>query len=151
MTKSCTTCKTYKDLEDFAIRSQRSGGRASSCKDCLANRAKKDRAAKNQYYRDYYRKRRKQPGYKEHNKNLLLIRQYGITLDDYLAVIHRQHNKCPVCLEPFSKKKTPVVDHCHVTGKVRGVLCRSCNAAIGLLGDSLVGLRRAIAYLDRGE
>jgi hypothetical protein len=52
---------------------------------------------------------------------------------------------CDIC----RSEGTTVLDHCHVTGKFRGWLCRDCNLGLGKLGDDIAGVRRAIAYLER--
>ncbi|MGW2632450.1 endonuclease VII domain-containing protein [Streptomyces chattanoogensis] len=71
-----------------------------------------------------------------------LKRQYGITVAERETMITQQNGLCPICLRP-----DPVhVDHCHKTGKVRGVLCFNCNSALGKLGDDPDAIRRAIAY-----
>lgn len=55
----------------------------------------------------------------------------------------RQRGGCAICRE----KKRLCVDHCHVSKKVRGLLCRECNIALGLLNDSVARLKRAVKYL----
>lgn len=55
-----------------------------------------------------------------------------------------QNNCCAIC----KKARKLVVDHDHLTGRVRGLLCKGCNTALGVFGDSTVGLRQAIAYLE---
>lgn len=61
------------------------------------------------------------------------------------AVDYCQGKACAIC----GTTEQLFVDHDHITGQIRGVLCRKCNSAIGMLGDSIQGLYRAIAYLDR--
>lgn len=68
---------------------------------------------------------------------------YKITEDQYYA-LPGADGKCAICEQPNSK---PYIDHCHATGKVRGVLCPSCNTAIGLLKDDPDLIGRAINYL----
>ncbi|QES52697.1 recombination endonuclease VII [Streptomyces venezuelae] len=73
-----------------------------------------------------------------------LKRAYGITEAEREELLRAQFGLCVICL-----KAPPVhVDHCHETGKVRGVLCFNCNSAIGKLGDDPDTLRRAISYLE---
>ena len=48
-------------------------------------------------------------------------------------------------------RNASVVDHCHETGDLRGILCKVCNTALGTLGDNAAGLRKALAYLERYE
>lgn len=73
-----------------------------------------------------------------------LKRQYGITIAERDEMILSQMGICSICLAAPAVH----VDHCHETGRVRGVLCFNCNSAIGKLGDDPDTLRRAIAYLE---
>jgi len=81
-------------------------------------------------------------------KNVELKRDYGITIDDYDNMVKKQQNRCAICNSHQSElKQTLHVDHCHSTGKVRGLLCKKCNSAIGLFEDSQDRLKRAIEYI----
>jgi len=73
-----------------------------------------------------------------------LKRQYGLTEAERDEMVASQMGLCVICL------KAPAihVDHCHETGRVRGVLCFNCNSAIGKLGDDPDAVRRAAAYLE---
>jgi hypothetical protein len=73
--------------------------------------------------------------------------RYGITQDDYRQMFADQCGACAICLEPAQGRKL-CVDHCHTTGKIRGLLCRKCNSGIGMLRDSSVIVRLAANYLD---
>lgn len=83
-----------------------------------------------------------------------LKRTYGITLDDYEAMLEEQNHRCKICgsegfvMDKDRHKIKLVVDHCHETGAVRGLLCHNCNRALGLLKDSTDTLKSAIAYLE---
>ena len=79
-----------------------------------------------------------------------LLREYGITQEAYLQMVEAQGGKCLVCDEAPTKKKL-AVDHCHDTGKVRGLLCVTCNRALGLLKDSPQRLERAFKYLAAAQ
>jgi len=68
--------------------------------------------------------------------------KYGLTPEDYTGLWSRQRGKCALCYAPATD-----VDHDHATGKVRGLLCHSCNTALGQFGDTIAGLGRAIGYL----
>jgi len=70
--------------------------------------------------------------------------RYGLEWDDYVALHEKFNHKCGVC----SATKDLCVDHCHTTGKVRGILCRSCNRSLGQLGDSIESVRKLLAYLE---
>jgi Autographiviridae endonuclease VII len=70
---------------------------------------------------------------------------YGISMADYEAMFERQGGACAIC------KRTGVtlcVDHCHLTGEVRGLLCSQCNSAIGFCSDDPTVLLAAAAYLQ---
>lgn len=79
------------------------------------------------------------------------LKQYGITLEQYDKLLLQQEGKCACCKseDPKGPWKRFAVDHNHVTGEIRGLLCFSCNTGIGMLGDSLEGLQQAINYLER--
>ncbi|MFG2849484.1 endonuclease VII domain-containing protein [Streptomyces mirabilis] len=73
-----------------------------------------------------------------------LKRHYGMTEAERDEMIASQMGLCVICL----KAPAVHVDHCHETGRVRGVLCFNCNSAIGKLGDDPDAVRRAAAYLE---
>ena len=79
------------------------------------------------------------------------LRFTGFTPEEFAGAIAKQGNACAVCGEPFVVGKTrraPCADHCHKTGRKRGVLCRGCNLALGIFRDDPSLLRRAAAYLE---
>jgi hypothetical protein len=77
-----------------------------------------------------------------------LKRNYGITYDDYVQMLKAQNGVCAICGKAEEKKRL-AVDHCHNTGKIRGLLCGMCNTAIGKLNDDVQLLRKAIQYLEK--
>jgi len=72
--------------------------------------------------------------------------KYNISKTDFNNLLKKQDNKCALCLNDF--KDTPSIDHCHESGKVRGLLCNNCNRGLGMLQDSPIILKRALKYLD---
>ena len=76
-----------------------------------------------------------------------LKHEYSITQIQFDEMLIKQENLCLVCLEPFTEKDIPCVDHDHETDENRGLLHRTCNVALGLLGDDPVILDRAATYL----
>ena len=77
-----------------------------------------------------------------------LKKNYGISFEQYQEMYTKQKGNCACCGQHESAFKRKLhVDHCHKTGKVRGLLCHSCNAAIGHFGDSIERLISAIEYL----
>ena len=70
--------------------------------------------------------------------------------EEWNCVLYK--NRCEICGKTsIENKKALSVDHCHKTGKIRGVLCQNCNFAIGLLNDSVNLLNKAIVYLKEKE
>jgi hypothetical protein len=79
-------------------------------------------------------------------------RKYGITLGEYDVMYLKQDGKCGICKTPQEHLlQRLAVDHDHSTPKIRGLLCSSCNRALGLLKDNPNYLSNAIAYLKDNE
>jgi hypothetical protein len=92
------------------------------------------------------KRRREQP---ETIKNEKLRLSFGITIHDYNRMMEDQGFCCAICgINNEKTKRSLAVDHCHITGRIRGLLCGKCNSAIGLLGESANNLRNAISYLE---
>jgi hypothetical protein len=77
-----------------------------------------------------------------------LLRCYGLSMEQYETLLAKQGGVCAICARPPAEP--PVVDHCHETGTVRGLLCRKCNFGLGLFGDDQSLLAAASAYLKKG-
>lgn len=86
-------------------------------------------------------------------KKSILRHTYGISLDEYNEILRSQNNLCAICgpkNKYYKDKKVLLcVDHCHKRNKVRGLLCHSCNRALGLLKDDIEVLNSAITYLKK--
>lgn len=82
------------------------------------------------------------------------LAKFGLTVEQYNELLRRQGNSCAICRSPFGhvsktgKQARLAIDHDHRTGKVRGLLCNSCNRGLGYLGDSSDILRSALHYLE---
>lgn len=74
---------------------------------------------------------------------------YGITLEDYHAMLKAQNGLCKICLRQAHEGTHGklYVDHCHSTGRIRGLLCNRCNIGVGNFSDCTETLERALAYL----
>lgn len=100
-------------------------------------------------------RKKKQAAWYEANKEkanasaraLKLRKQYGITQEDYEAMFVKQDGKCAICLEPLPSDRSAAIDHCHDTGRVRGLLHNPCNAALGIFQDDAETVERALRYL----
>lgn len=134
--KRCTKCQQVKSLAEF-YRSANNKYRPS-CKDCcsLANK----RA---------YRKNLRISG--EDCVNGRRLSKYGLTEQEYEALLARSKGKCECCGKAVKPMTDLVIDHCHETGSVRGLLCATCNSGIGLLGDGKEGILAAMSYLRQAQ
>ena len=79
--------------------------------------------------------------------DLIRFNKYGITGEEFRVIVGKQENKCPICAQSVSKNYS--VDHDHVTGKVRGIICNDCNLAIANANDSPKRLRAMANYLEK--
>jgi hypothetical protein len=123
--KQCTKCKEEKPRSEFFKRSDRPLGIESICKTCRTIRTPEK--IKNE------RRRR-----------------YGLTDDAFLCLLSGTNGKCSICFKEFeSECSAPFVDHCHESGRVRGLLCRNCNIALGLFRDDVQILSKALGYLEK--
>ena len=82
-----------------------------------------------------------------------LRRNYGVTLEWYRNQLSKQNNVCAICKQPETavirnKVIAMPVDHDHLTGKARGLLCTKCNRGLGLFADKVENLKSAVLYLE---
>jgi len=95
--------------------------------------------------------------YSEYERRHKLGARYGITVEIFETMVAAQEGRCAVCRCVLDVRRNrnarnrATIDHDHLTGKVRGILCGPCNTAIGLLGDTLAGAEAAVAYLRRAQ
>ena len=105
------------------------------------------KASKAEYMREYRRKRNTTPEGRARQTAYQRAHQrkhrYGLTPEQHAAMVEAQGGLCAIC----QRKRKLVVDHCHETGVVRGLLCGECNIGIGKLGDTPASLARAVKYL----
>lgn len=76
-----------------------------------------------------------------------VLNMYGITPEELKTMYDKQEGKCAICSTEPTTKRGLHVDHCHETGKVRGLLCHGCNVALGSFKDDVQLLNNAIKYL----
>ena len=140
--KICYKCKKEQPLNLFHKQKAGKYGVTSICKIC-----------KKEEYKEYgalYRK--KNPYDPRKDKNNKLKYAYGITIEIYEEILEKQNWVCAICGTDGNEKKYNFhVDHCHKTGKVRGLLCSNCNSGIGNLRDSVDLLEKSIEYLKNFE
>lgn len=82
-------------------------------------------------------------------RDVNLLRKYGVTPEAYAEMLAEQAGGCAACSRTNEDGKPLAVDHDHKTGRVRALLCRKCNLALGFVDDSAEGLAMLIQYLGR--
>ena len=126
------------------------------------NRRRRELYARDEYRREIARSEAKR--WQENNAEKRFaqrLRPYGITPDRYRELLAAQGGGCAICHRPESPDVVKVersksrrrrlhVDHCHATGRVRGLLCSSCNMGIGKFNDDPCRIERAAMYLREG-
>lgn len=137
-TRVCPLCGTEKDVSEFPVDIHRPKGISDRCKPCVAA-----------IFREHQRKLKSEDisEYRRRNRKNNLKRIYGLTLEEYGEMADACGNKCQACGDPPGIKPL-FVDHCHATGKVRGLLCGKCNTSLGLLKEDPEIMRRLIAYIE---
>jgi hypothetical protein len=138
-TKECKTCKETKDLSEFPKGKGYKDGLRPNCIPC-----------RQEYERDsYHEHKHKRPYDYLADKDRKLQKAFGIGYQEYLKMLEAQQGACAICgTTDTGKRKAFAVDHCHDTGKIRGLLCSNCNTGIGNLRDDVELLKRAIQYLE---
>lgn len=94
-------------------------------------------------HKRYYAEHKKE--YNEKARKCYFKKDYGITIEQYNDMVKDAGGKCQICRRALKLH----VDHNHATGKVRGILCFACNAALGGMRDRIWVLERAIEYLEK--
>jgi len=134
--KKCTGCLKTKPLSEFGNRARSLDGKQAQCKSCH----KRVRVA---------RVSRKHPDLLHKLSVLKWVKKYGTTFEEWNKMLSKQGGLCPICGLPPSEGRDLVIDHCHKTGKIRGLLCSQCNSFLGLAYESTETLYAAIRYLDK--
>jgi hypothetical protein len=132
--KQCSWCKETKKLNKFYNDKHNSTGKSSRCKSCAKQESKK-----------WYQTSEK---YRQIIRDSGLKHRFGINSEDYFQMLQDQNNSCAICKEKEIGKYLHV-DHDHLTGEVRGLLCKNCNHGLGNFKDKIENLNEAIKYLSR--
>ncbi len=126
-------------------------GKVSACKSCEKKRKQASYQRRKEKVlakaKEYYWANR------ENTRANSLKRTYGLLWEDYLELYNSQKGLCVICDQPLElfgsdRHATAQVDHCHSTGKIRGLLCTKCNTGLGNFRDSPELLQKAIEYIN---
>jgi hypothetical protein len=134
--KKCAKCGVEKPLSEFRKKVDGKFGVGARCKSCINNHQAPNK--KNRHLKGYDR-----------FKHNYYLRKYNITLEDVKFMLKQQNCTCAICKSKFKNGKDTHVDHCHITGKVRGLLCTCCNLGLGKFKDSTDLLESAQKYLQK--
>lgn len=140
--KQCTGCKTIKPLSEFGPLKTGQLGLQPRCRKCMAEKARRERERWNADPR-----RREQ--YLDMHRRAAVKGAYG---PDGIAAYERiqRGEPCDVCGHRLEGKRGMAIDHCHDSGRVRGILCKDCNLVLGWMNDDPARLRALADYLERG-
>ena len=143
----CKKCGEEKPRTQFYKEKRTKRGYQARCITCC----KADANAVFQANPEPYRQRAREAHTPELRRARTLA-QYGLTQEDYDRMLEKQDGHCAICPATESGHNVTdhfVVDHCHDTGKVRGLLCSSCNLMLGKAKDDVTILQNAIHYLNK--
>jgi hypothetical protein len=130
--KSCPICGKLKERSEFYKWKSRQDGLTAYCIPCFAERNAKWN---------------KENPEKAKSASIATSRKirFGISREDYQQMLVDQNNSCAICKKEIGWEAA--VDHCHTTGKIRGLLCRKCNLGLGGFKDNIETIRKAIEYV----
>lgn len=126
----CTKCKTDKNLSEYHKDITKPTGYINECKSC-----RKD--------------------YRDNNKQKIRFQRiqkvYALSELEHTTMLVSQNYRCAICKtdKPTGRNNILHIDHCHTTGKIRGLLCHHCNVALGSMFDNIESLKSAILYLEK--
>lgn len=145
----CKRCGHEKPLDDFQFRKD-TGKYRGVCKACTSS----DNLAR------YHNNGATKDAHWEAHKRYVL-KKYGLTEESYQALWDNQRGLCAICevaMEPWGERRgkgvnqnQAVIDHCHASGHVRGLLCNLCNSGLGKFRDNATALRKAANYLEGNQ
>ena len=164
--KVCNKCGELKPLTDFYAMKEMRDGHRNDCIECNKAAKRERHAANAEAYREktrkwqaenpervkeYQREYRKRPEVKRRARDAYYRKTYGKSADEVDEIVDLQRGRCLICkVELPARLGSRHLDHDHVTGEIRGVLCIDCNHGIGKLRDSPDLLLRAVVYLREG-
>lgn len=145
--KKCTICNEVKVLELYDLSKIGKYGRRSWCKACCKEWRFINKEATAEQNKLWIAAN---PDKVDRIKRRYKLKMYsGLTLEDYEQMARDQKDLCAICHQP--EKETCYrlcIDHNHTTQKVRGLLCRNCNAGLGQFKDNLEIMKSAVNYLE---
>jgi Autographiviridae endonuclease VII len=127
--KTCTRCHQTKARDDFGNHRSKRDGKYSWCRACASDYNRQYREQRKPYWRGRTRQR--------------IANQFGVTAATITQVFEDSDGLCALCYD----EPATVIDHDHLTGRIRGAVCHNCNIALGHLKDDVGRVLRAYDYL----
>ncbi|MFF6966038.1 endonuclease VII domain-containing protein [Streptomyces anthocyanicus] len=177
--KKCGRCEEAKPVSEFHKRARSVDGLQAFCKGCMRSNKQTWRSdnpeqnrSTDQAWREANKKKiaETRAAYRQANKDKLneynrewrkknkdrvpgyyMKHTYGLSREEYAATLEKQGGVCAICKQECRVHARLSVDHCHRTNVIRGLLCQSCNTALGHLEDDPDRLRAAINYLTKHD
>lgn len=138
--KICNECKDELPAtpEYFHRRTSSLCGIRGTCKKCLSKNVNKKEKAK-QYIITH----------KKERESARIKRNHNLSLNEYNIMLEKQNNNCCICGETLKTGSGGrAIDHCHISGRIRGIVCQPCNVTMGLLKENTETLQSMITYLE---
>lgn len=144
-TKKCRECGEYKSLLDFHKKTKSKDGRQSKCKECNQKSVEKWQKDNPDKYEATWKRQIATDGALLKRR----LRTYQLSEQEYNELLEKCEGKCTICKEVPSNWL--VIDHCHTSGVVRGLLCNNCNTGLGYFKDDPIRMLNAIEYLNNAS
>jgi hypothetical protein len=141
--KTCKDCGKEKSLEEFPSNNKTS--KKTRCKPCYNLHTKKwrDTIADKEKLKKQWREASKR-NYSLEKSRAAGWKKYGLSVEEYWDLYNLQRGRCKICRKHEDVLR---VDHCHSTGRVRGLLCNLCNVGLGAFSDDVDRMSQAMVYL----
>lgn len=139
--KICNDCSLEKPIAEFYKHGKR--GFQSSCKQCKSTYDKQHYIKNKKIYIKRAVEYRKKPKYLEYK-----VKKFGISYNEYQILLKNQNYLCAICKQQNKNGDRLCIDHCHISNKMRGLLCHDCNKGLGFFKDKISNLKNSILYLE---
>jgi hypothetical protein len=137
--KTCKICEQSLPYDSFYKKTASVDGHKHQCKECLKERNRSN----------YYGNREQRLDRQKRAQRTYTAKKFGLTKDCLDKMYEEQDGRCAVCgITEEDHGKYLAIDHCHTTGKVRGLLCMPCNTGLGNFKDRIDLLEKAKEYLN---
>lgn len=151
--KECYACKRTLPIEAMTVKSRMP---TSICRECNAAKSREWRSKYPDKMRDQNKRHAERRRYDESwHRETYLKDVWGITVEQYNAMLSTQDGVCAICKRKerikcrFKASRALSIDHDHVTGKIRGLLCFSCNVLLGRIES--IGIESILSYIGRAN